>query len=84
MTDTGYDSTPEQLNQVWKKYAVDSNHALPYYMLEYNTVSRKGSLPKRFEDWLWSNGIRVIQRNHKRFMRFYSRDDAVMFMLKYA
>ena len=79
-----YETSPEALDRVWERYLKNFTREKSRYFEKYNYVSRKSATGQRFEDWLFSQGARVVQKDHKRFLRFYSEDDAIMFMLKWS
>jgi hypothetical protein len=79
-----YISTEDELNRVWRRYYMQRYYEEPTpWNLNYAQVDRRGYKARCFEDWLYDQGISVIQRNRKRYMRFFDRNEATMFILRY-
>lgn len=82
-----YDTSPEELDRVWHHYCIHflgkEERFVRVFIRSYQNEGRKYRESQQFETWLFEYGARVIQDNKKRFIRFYSRDDAVMFMLQH-
>lgn len=82
-TNQTIETSPDQLDRIWHNWncqVVGRNHI---YETNYIYVKRSGQRGKQFEDWLYDMGAVVVQRNRKRFLRFYSSDKAIMFMLQW-
>ena len=82
-TNQTIETSPEQLDRIWQNWncqVVGCDHIFETY---YTYVTRSGQRGKQFEDWLYDMGAVVVQRNRKRFLRFYSSDKAIMFMLQW-
>ena len=65
----------------WNCQFCEHNHVYESY---YTDVIRTGQKASRFENWLYEHNAFVIQRNHERFIRFHSEDDAIIFLLRWA
>lgn len=78
-----WESDPNILDEVWRNWncQVDLNPQI--FQAYYTDVKRSTQRAQRFEDWLYDHGAFVIQKNHRRFLRFYKEEDAVMFMLRW-
>lgn len=66
-------------NWTWKEFSSYS----PFYKARYQREARFISKNQRFEEWLWSHGFTVIQKNKKRYLRFIGEKKYLtMFLLK--
>lgn len=69
---------PEYLDRIYSQWRIqDCQHLDSDYTpscweqrLTYQNRSRGGRCEQRFEEWLYSQGFTVIQRNKKRYLKF--------------
>lgn len=83
---------PEYLDRIYADWSVkDRQSREPNYVPHhwdsrrtYQREHRNGRKQQRFEDWLFSQGFTVIQRNGKRYLKF-SGDESNLtwFLLKH-
>lgn len=78
-----YETSPEDLDRVWRNYLTLQGNEPTWWSQRNYVVSRQSNTARKFEDWLYEYGARVIQKDRKRFIRFYSSDHAVIFMLQF-
>ena len=64
------------LNDVYNKWYI-ANRPKRYHPI--NGWSYNSGRDINFEDWLWSEGAKVVQENHVRYLEFYDNDNAIMF-----
>lgn len=85
MENNRWDTSPELLNRIWQDWNVrNSKGGRRVFETEYTYIQRKSTRAQQFEDWLYENGAWVVQRAHKRFIRFYDEDKALLFLLAYS
>lgn len=77
------ESSPETLQKIWVNWNERSNNYTGYHLSEFRHISRRTALACRFEDWLFSHGIVVKQRDGVRFLKFTDPDQAVIFLLEW-
>lgn len=70
----------ELLNKVWIYWCTEidnmRDHKILFdYMHHYKN--------KHFEDWLWDHGAMVKQDNSIKYIKFLSKKDETLFILKY-
>lgn len=72
------------LNKVWTKWIDSTQTGYNYEPRDYARVARRGSMARKFEDWLWQEGAAIRRANKKCFLEFHSEDDATAFVLRYS
>lgn len=77
------DTSPETLDRIWQDWNLRNCKRGHIYEVHYTNVQRRSTRAQKFEDWLYDNGAFVVQRDHKRFIRFYDEDKALLFLLSY-
>lgn len=76
--------SPEDLDALYNKWCDSIDENKSKYSKKYINVYRNSGPGKRFEDWLWSNGFKVVQRDKKRWLEFAGDDNRLtFFLLKY-
>jgi hypothetical protein len=69
----------ELLNKVYQKWYY-GNEPIPRWPKTYYGKGRD----QRFEDWLWQQGFTVVQKDHRRYLRFSGDPKQLtFFLLKY-
>ena len=51
--------------------------------LRISSASRNYGDSKKFEDWLFSEGVIITRKNKKMYLSFISEEQATMFLLKW-
>lgn len=76
-------STDKELDQVWINY---NNHVIkkPLYINSYQQINRQSVRAHSFEWWLYNNGAEIVQKNYKRFIKFNTNEQAIMFLLTWS
>jgi hypothetical protein len=75
---------PEDLDALYNKWHDMGSEQPSHYKKTYSRVARNFGPGKRFEDWLWSNGFKVVQRDKKRWLEFAGDNKQLtFFLLKY-
>lgn len=75
--------SPKDLDELYKKWRTtyESSPNSSFYPLSYRNVTRHGIVGKRFEDWLWGNGFKVVQREKERWLEFNGNEKQLTFFL---
>jgi len=87
---------PETLDKIWQDWQLRDKDESPMQVSSsdlsrrmmrfrgYQNEWRDGYRTKPFEDWLWQNGFKVIQRDKKRYLKYIGTPAKLtMFLLKY-
>lgn len=75
--------SPEFLNTIFQKWKYGPSLAETRWPQSYHhsNVTRNA----RFEDWLWSQGFTVVQKNKKRYLKFSGDEKQLtIFLLKWS
>jgi hypothetical protein len=70
------------LNKVWTQWNINRLAEMPYTQM-YNRVARRGSIPQKFETWLFTEGAIVCRLNKKCFLHFTDSETALAFKLRH-
>lgn len=80
MTEIGNDT----LNRLWVKFAAKYLEPTELmYLCKFDNASRRSPMVRRFEDWLFSHGAIIQQRNKKRYFIFLNDEYASFFLLQH-
>jgi hypothetical protein len=80
------------VNKVWSQWLDDNGHAtgtnlyargLNRDYAKVSSITRQHRECKKFEDWLFTQGVVVIQKDHARYLRFLNEQHATLFLLKW-
>lgn len=66
----------ELLNKVYQKWYY-GNNPMPRWPMTYNGKAKN----QRFEDWLWDQGFTVVQKDHRRYLKFSGDPAELSFFL---
>ena len=72
------------LNAVWQKWNIRRENEVEVWNKDYTRVSRRSFDARLFEEWLFTEGVVVVQSDHKRYLRFLNEDNSTFFLLKNA
>jgi len=80
---------PEYLDRIYAQWrlqdrcSIDTAHTPNSwdYHCTYQREYRGGFINQRFEEWLYSQGFTVIQRNKKRYLKFSGDERKLTFFL---
>ena len=78
-----WETDSKTLDNVWQNWNCQVGPPNQVFQTYYTDVLRSSQRAHRFEDWLYEHGAFVIQKNHKRFIRFHNEEDAIMFLLRW-
>ena len=76
---------PDVLNAVWEKWNLEhneSNFSNNVWLRDYSRTSRRSFTARLFEEWLFTEGAMVMQKDHKRYLRFLDAEKAAFFLLR--
>ena len=73
--------SPEDLDSLYNKWFNTTSGNISKYAKKYSGVYRHSGPGKQFEDWLWANGFKVVQRDKKRWLEFAGNDKQLTFFL---
>lgn len=73
--------SPEDLDSLYTKWYDMTNQHTSKYKKRYSGVYRNSGPGKHFEDWLWANGFKVVQRDKKRWLEFNGNEKQLTFFL---
>jgi len=75
----------DMLNLLWANWLKQNDSILDSnsrYKPNYQFAARSSYNSRKFEDWLWSKGFGVSQKNGVRFLKYYGTSkDLTMFLL---
>lgn len=81
---------PECLDHIYRQWRIqdrqqmDSEYHTPSHFdkfLTYHRQNRFGRREQRFEEWLYSHGFTVIQKDKKRYLKFSGDERKLTFFL---
>lgn len=78
---------PPELDSIWNKWVASLSKNKrkryeKYLPTRYSSVNRHYGPGKEFEAWLFDHGALVVQRDKKRYINFFSDEQALWFTLK--
>lgn len=54
------------------------------YKIRYKNFDRRSRIGQQFENWLWENGIKIIQREKELYGVVFNDENLVLFLLEHA
>ena len=75
---------PDVLDNIYQNWSSkEFSNCSFYYKQRYQREARFIRKNQRFEEWLWSHGFTVIQKDKKRYLKFIGEKKYLtMFLLK--
>lgn len=69
---------PDTLNKIYQKWYYGDRLSETRWPKTYKTGTYRD---QRFEDWLWTQGFTVVQKDKKRYLKFTGDDKQITFFL---